>query len=617
MGKKLLAFVISFAMVFSMFPAITANAQEMKVDEPTTNEDDGMVISGELLAIITHNIVSFSTEKIPVSIEFDDNYNEEQIDKQAYIIADVTEDELYKKQEKIRAVQKEKLYSGKSVIEIEKMNERDQAELMVEYDKVSAARIDLIESHVQCAVMNFLGEAGIALENVDSMCTLIPLISLVWLTPEQILKLVDNPLVTHIEFVDVEQKVESYATSGKTIIGGNEATNSGYTGSGIRVGVVEFEHPDTSVMGSDGLNIVLTNSSITGQHATMVCGIIKKMVPGATIYSRVIASADDIINAATYLIEEKNVHVVNISCGILSKDGIFCAYSRGIDDLVYRTRRTICVAAGNPTDSSQTIYNTCMNEFGLAPNAITVGAVTRFGVNPDASGAYTVADYSMYMEASTAINKPDVCAPGNVSIYGYSSRGTSFSTPFVTGTIAQMIARNSGLGDKPETLKAALMASVTRSGGTSMAYVRNSIGSNREGAGVIDAEFCYYIARNGRRTQIDATGASTYSINVYCDDTDHTFRVVAAWCVNSLPNANSTKKTDFDMRIYKDGVLVGSSTAYANSTSYANTNYEIISLSPSALKTYGAGYYQVQISCASTFAGPSPNYIGIAWEQTR
>ena len=69
------------------------------------------------------------------------------------------------------------------------------------------------------------------------------------------------------------------------------------------------------------------------------------------------------------------------------------------------------------------------------------------------------------------------------------------------------------------------------------------------------------------------------------------------------------------MRVYKDGALVASSVAFANSYTSGRSNYEIIELSTSILSTYGAGYYKVEITKCGPFYGSGSVRIGLAWEQ--
>lgn len=255
----------------------------------------------------------------------------------------------------------------------------------------------MIVEHVEKATASFIKDANINPQDIESVCTLIPLIQLVWLTPAEIQELNQNSSVVHIEYIDATQKFQTYANNARAIIGGNTFLNAGYTGSNIRVGVIDGGHP----------------------------------------------------------------------------------------------------------------------RLGTASN--------------------------------------------------------------------------------------------------SMSYVTNSIGSDREGSGVVDSTFCYNVARNGRRTHFDATeDTSSYSVSAYCDYNDRPFRVAISWYVNST--SSSTQKTDFELEVYKDGELVAYSRAWANSTNYPNTNYEIVSI---PAQTYGAGCYEIKIYRSGTFSGPSPNRIGVAWEQRR
>lgn len=312
------------------------------------------------------------------------------------------------------------------------------------------------------------------------------------------------------------------------------------------------------------------------------------------------------------MISSHNVHVINLSCG-KGNVNVYDRYSREINTLVRNNKVTIVVAAGN---NGQTL-----NPLALAPNAIAVGAVISSGTNQAADGAYTLWDSSSYRESKSIVNKPDVCAPGYLEIFGYEDIGTSFAAPHVTGTVVQMMSRNVGLTNKPETLKAILMASASFNAGTSMSYVTGTRASNKEGAGVIDAGFCYQVASNGRRTHFDATSSpATFSHDIYCDTTTVPFRVACTWEVIMTDGEASYADEvevfipDFDMYIYKNGTFVTSSTADTYSTTNPTSNYEIIELSTSKLAELGAGYYQVQIVRNDNNNGGSFR-VGLAWEQ--
>lgn len=541
--------------------------------------------------------VADENELIPVTIQLNDNIDLQEVERFAITRAEISTKEM--------AIMSAETYAFSEV-----ENETHQMAVMNVQDRIAVERNTILKEYYNKKNYSFISSLGLSENQIGSVGIFTPFIRDVLLTSAQIRILAQNKNVCYIDYLGNNEGVD-FDTISNTykIINGDVFENDGYTGVGIRVGLVESGHPKLSVMGADSANIIKTDSNSETDHATMTSGIIKKMAPSCSIYSRSASGLSDAIADCSTLINTYNVHVINISYGAASS-GVYNSYSREMDILIKNTGVPIVVASGNGTSSSQYI-----NYLGLGANVITVGAVTSSGTNQAASNAYSLTSYSLYRESSDVINKPDVCAPGKVSIYSYpESEGTSFAAPHVTGTIVQMIARNSGLRGKPETLKAALMASASYNAGSSMAYVSGTKASNQEGAGVIDAGFCYQVARNGRRTHFDATSDSTsFTYDIYCDYTTIPFRIACAWDV--LSTSSETSITDFDMRVYKDGALVASSVAFANSYTSGRSNYEIIELSTSILSTYGAGYYKVEITKCGPFYGSGSVRIGLAWEQ--
>lgn len=120
--------------------------------------------SDDLYALINWQIENGSSEKIPVSIEYKDNYDAKKIEVMANAMA----------------------------------------------GDVAKARTQLNKQHIEQALEKFVKETGISYSDIESACSLIPLINLAWLTPEQLLELAEAPLVSHVEYVDVEEKVIIY-----------------------------------------------------------------------------------------------------------------------------------------------------------------------------------------------------------------------------------------------------------------------------------------------------------------------------------------------------------------------------------------------------------------------
>ena len=592
--KKIKSTVIAAILIVSL--CVPVRAAGISIDVPVSegNIDVSAVMSDRLNNYLEK---ADEDELISVTIELTDNIDMEKVESLAVSRADIST-------------------AGMAIMNMdtssfsEEVNEAHQ-EVMTELrDKISAERNEILKEHYSGKNAAFIASVGLSEEQYGSVGIFTPFIREVLLTPAQIQKIARNPEVCYIDYVGgVEWTDFASVDDTYQIINGNVSVDSGYKGSGIRVGMIESGFPKLSAMGSDSQNIVKIGSGSETDHATKVSGIIKKMAPSCSIYSCAVSSDSSVLEDCERLIDNYNVHVVNISYGGLD-DGKYNACSREIDKLVAATGVPVVIASGNGAPSTNYV-----NLFGVSPNAITVGAVTSSGKNQGATGAYTLASYSIYRESSGTVNKPDICAPGKVKIYSYDeSEGSSFAAAHVTGTVVQMMSRNSVLQGRAQTVKAAIMASASYNAGTSMSYVSGTKASNQEGAGVIDAGFCYNVARYGRGMRYEASsGTESFTYTVTCDSATKPFRIACAWEVISTDS--STSITDYDMRVYKNGTLVASSGAYANSSSKPNANYEIIELSTSILSTYGAGSYQVEIRRVGSYNGSGDTKIGLAWGQ--
>ncbi|MCM1307329.1 MAG: S8 family serine peptidase [Butyrivibrio sp.] len=594
--KKIKSLTIAIMLVISLFITSTQAADMIAVDL-TASKDSAAAAATISDALRERLVEAEEDERIPVTIELTDNIDLEKVDQRALARAQLSSAELA-------------IMNVDTSTFSEEINEAHQKMMLELHDEIAVQKQAILKEHYSNKTAVFLSSAGLTKAEYGSIGIFTPFISNILLTPVQIQKLSASPEVVYIDYLGgVEDTDFDSIENTYRIINGNVAVDEGYTGGGIRVGLVESGVPKRSIMGNDAQNILRTNSTNETEHAALTSGIIKKMAPGCTIYARAMTTAT-IIDDIETLIDKYNVHVVNVSCGALS-EGVYTTRSRRLDQLVKRTGVAIVVSSGNGNPSSDYI-----NDLALAPNVIAVGAVNSSGTNPGAARAYMQTNYSIYRENIKTVNKPDVCAPGQILMYSLIAEGTSFSAPHVTGTIVQMIARNSGLRDKPQTLKAALMASASYNYGSSMSYVTNTRASDQEGAGVIDAGFCYQVARNSRRTHFDATVNSTsFEKNVYCDYTTIPFRIACAW--EALSTGSTTSISDYDMKVYKNGTLVASSSAFTISSENPKSNYEIIEIGTATLEKYGAGYYQVKITRSGGFSGDVTQTvrIGLAWEQ--
>lgn len=598
--KKFLSIAISLLFVFLTCSAPVSANTELIANDIIVSVNSDNKISPQLKEVINS---AHNNKAISVTIELKDTIDLDNVEKTALEKSALSTSEM-----SLLNTSSDKLSDSE--------NESLQIKRMAVYDKIAVERNAILKEHYSNSNQKFVSNAKLSNDKIGSVGIFTPFIRNVQLTPSEIIEISKREDVVLIDVTN-NNKVENFDSINNTykIIRGNTAVDAGYKGSGIKVGLVELGRPIESVMGSDFTNIIFTDSNTctadNNKHATTVCGIIKKMAPSCTVYSRTSFTISEFITDCEYLIDNYSVHVINISAGELSSTGAYNSTTREMDMLIKNTSVPIVVASGNIDGSGRTNVNV----LGLGPNVITVGSANSTGTNQAASGAYTLRSSCIYGEATGTINKPDICAPAQVSIYSYGEQGgTSFAAPHVTGTIVQMMARNSGLRDKPQVIKAAIMASATFNCGTSMSYVAGTKASNQEGAGVIDAGFCYQVAKNGRRAHFDATSSSSsFTYDVYCDSTTKPFRVACAWDV--LSTSSATNRTDYDMNIYKDGDLVAYSIAFSNSTTTPNSNYEIVELSPSVLSQHGAGYYEVEIVRVGSYNGSGTTRIGLAWEQ--
>lgn len=532
---------------------------------------------------------------IPVTIQLADVINLDEVDALAMKKANVTKAQL----DNIKSQ-----YSPPSGTD-STLNAQESLTL---YDGFSHERIKILKNHYKELNTDFLTDAGLSDATYHSISNLLPYIRNILLTKSQILSLANNKQVCYIDYSqDIVCSDLASISDTRDIIDGEIAVNDGYTGTGIRVGLVESGHPDLSLMGNDASNIIKINTGSDTEHATRTSGIIKSFAPACTIISRTATSLQTAIDSCESLIDNNNVHVINVSFGAPS-NGAYDNISRQMDLLMQIYNVCIVVAAGNNGPSGY------INQLGIAANVITVGAVHTSGTVPYASSAFSFASYSSYLEEPSIINKPDICAPGCVSIYSLTDAiGTSFAAPHVVGTIVQMVSRNAALISQPNTIKAILMASAYYNGGTDMTYITGSLGSNKEGAGVVDAVFCYTAAANTQYATLRVSSPGVYTTSAYVSSSGQPYRIAVAWYVNSSTDNASTARTNFNVNVYKNGVLVASSTAVSNTSLLPCTNYEIVYLTPNIIQQYGTGNFEIQVNMSGGFCGPTPNCVGVSY----
>ncbi|MFI6263079.1 S8 family peptidase [Micromonospora sp. NPDC051006] len=282
------------------------------------------------------------------------------------------------------------------------------------------------------------------------------------------------------------------------LTGAPEAWKAGWTGTGVKVGVIDTgvdqTHPDLAghvaaaenfTAEADALDRVghgtHVASTIAGTAAASQ-GRYKGMAPGATLYSAKVCTLEgcpeSAILAGMTWAAEQGVKVANMSLGgpdSPETDPIEAA----VADLTHRYGVLFVIAAGNSGEAGESTVDSP----GSVSEALTVGAVTKTGELAGFSGRGP--------RAGDAGIKPDVTAPGVGILAARSStsdlwpddanpqytsmNGTSMATPHVAGAAAILSQQHPDW--TPERIKSTLMAAAKPSA---------TIGVYEQGAGFLD-----------------------------------------------------------------------------------------------------------------------------------
>ena len=404
----------------------------------------------------------------------------------------------------------------------------------------------------------------------------------------------------------------------------------GYTGSGIKIGMIEHGIPDSTESYFAGVDITYDNfqysNHLYSYHADMVASIMvgqettfhgitygEGIVPDAKLF--VTCFDPEVDNDWRMRMEwllSQGVHVINMSAYI--PDAILGHYGsneRWVDHIVnshnvYFVKTTGNVSAG-------------VNSPGLAYNILTVGAINDKNTVKDSDD--TLYDGSSYVEFPSQTqqgetiyptNKPDLVAPGvDITTAAGTYTGTSFAAPHVTAIVAQLCEYIGSLKVMPAVGKAILTASVSHS---EHAYNTGFMGEGYDkfGAGVVNAKAAFETALAFRMmggSFFAGSEAQSVRFFTFTASDGQRVRVSLTWqkyaylpdnVSHVICDPSELGIVDLDLCIYDpDGVLVGDWRA-------DNNNTEIADFIASQSGTYTIGVY---LNESPTYEVP----IGLAW----
>lgn len=286
-----------------------------------------------------------------------------------------------------------------------------------------------------------------------------------------------------------------------------------YSGTGMKLGTLDLDTPDTecTVLKNSNINI-LSNPNYhplgweidDKYHATTVAAIMvgeNGLIPDAELYAVKVGRYDFFKSnyyKALELLAEKNVSIINISCGVKTSANSYGIPERWIDYFSRTNNILMIFAAGNSSTDSD--YSTVVWQPNASYNSISVG-------NFDDLTNSSFADDRMNPQSSYVsgnFTKPDLIAPGTAFPSYYAqyeiASGTSFSAPMVSSIASYVLQVNPTLKENPVLIKAILLASCNRkvldSDGTQSEFLGGL--TEKQGAGAINASLATSITMNSK-----------------------------------------------------------------------------------------------------------------------
>lgn len=392
---------------------------------------------------------------------------------------------------------------------------------------------------------------------------------------------------------------------------------AGYIGTGVNVAVAEgerasFANPNLTLAGSyDG-------SRPFAGHPTAVAGIIKSSHPaqrglasGATVYSANGSYSDWGVMSAALDWARTQATVINNSWYWDSPNNpTFWEADRRLDYYVRYNYDFVAVASGNFGNGCGSNFSTYVVSPAKGYNAMSVGNYEDFetlGWTGDAMSLCSSFGDPGSDTASPTHAKPEVAAVGStISSTTTSSpwigpvgSGTSYASPMVAALAADLIHANSSLANKPEALRAIIMATALHNieGGSRLSDVDGT-------GGIVASAAATTVERDNWASRF-VDSSTTFPLTDYTQFAyaGERVRFVITWLSN--PNVGYTSDplpADLDLRAYRsDGTtLIASSISGSNS-------FEIVEFIAPASETY-----HFRISRFGSWSGGG-TWLGVGW----
>jgi subtilisin family serine protease len=395
----------------------------------------------------------------------------------------------------------------------------------------------------------------------------------------------------------------------RIVVQANTVNDRGLTGTGQKVGVVEAGRIGTHPNLPPAQRLLCrpdATTSISG-HKTQVAGVIQSthstnrgVAPGITVIDGIGANySDSEMIAATDCVIDNGASAINMSFGS-ETNGVFDAFARYVDKVIYNTGVTISVA----------VSNVCNNQMGspeIAFNALAVGAfgdnnTTTFSDDiPACTGAVNFSAYKNPNSPNNDREEPDIVAPGHQILMpinggGFANNnGTSFAAPHVTGGVGLLAQRKPSLFRQAEEVRAIMMASARHN------IEGSSVLSDRDGAGGI------LLAAADKVAQLDdskfivvnnGTAKGEFPVTTtFLASAGQKVRVAIAWSHKMpLGETQTQPTTDLDLKIKLGDTVVAKSVSLDNS-------YEIVEFTATTTGAYTAEISNYRASAGSEYIG--------------